>query len=114
MKTNKNKMCGKKVSFRTKAAAEKIQVKYPNQRIYECPICFCWHLTTLENWEYLYIDRYEHEKLMNLLKNEVECAAKNRLNVKYKAIRHLNVQLHIENKRLRKLLHENNVKFTKK
>lgn len=45
----RHSMCGTKAAFRTQKSAEKIAIKF-HQRTYECPICFCWHCTSLENW----------------------------------------------------------------
>lgn len=38
-------MCDKKRSFETEARANKFARRF-NQRVYECPICFCWHCTS--------------------------------------------------------------------
>lgn len=43
-------MCQNKVSFRTKATAESKAEKW-GQRVYECPICFCWHCTSADDWK---------------------------------------------------------------
>jgi hypothetical protein len=53
MKHSKNSwaMCGKKMSYETQSKANKKIVKaelrgYKGElRTYECPICFCWHIT---------------------------------------------------------------------
>ena len=40
------KMCGRKKSYHTKRAAnranERLKIEF---RVYECPICYCFHLT---------------------------------------------------------------------
>ena len=46
-KKEKMKMCGNKKSFRTKKLAEKTADKFDDDyRVYECPICYCFHVTT--------------------------------------------------------------------
>lgn len=43
----RNSMCGKKVSYRTKAVAQTYAERH-KLRVYECPICFCFHVTKAE------------------------------------------------------------------
>ena len=45
----KERMCGPKLSFRTREKAEEVASKH-GQRVYECPVCFCFHCTSKENW----------------------------------------------------------------
>lgn len=54
---SKAKMCKNKRSFHNKVAAEKVAERF-GQRVYECPICFCFHCTSKENWqdEFLFAD----------------------------------------------------------
>lgn len=40
-------VCAEKKAFPTKAHALRIGIKH-NQYAYECPVCFCWHLTKRE------------------------------------------------------------------
>ena len=40
-------MCGRKKDFRSKRAANSYALSR-NLRTYECPICFCWHVTKKE------------------------------------------------------------------
>lgn len=42
----RHKMCGKKKSFTTKQSAEKTAELFGGGRVYKCPICFCFHVTT--------------------------------------------------------------------
>jgi hypothetical protein len=41
------RMCGRKKAFETQSKANKAARLY-NQYVYQCPICFCWHLTKKE------------------------------------------------------------------
>lgn len=52
--------CGKKVSFTHRAKAEKVAKKH-GQTVYECPVCFCYHCTSKEDWrsEFVSIEKYE-------------------------------------------------------
>lgn len=56
---NRSKMCVRKVSFTNKAKARKIADKF-DQRIYECPICFCWHTTAKEKWQDEFVRVEDH------------------------------------------------------
>jgi hypothetical protein len=62
---NRVKMCKHKVSFTTIASAQKRADKH-GQRVYECPICFCFHCTSKENWRDEFV---EVEKYRNILKD---------------------------------------------
>ena len=72
---NRSKMCYKKASFQTEKAAVKV-AKEHNQNVYECPICFCWHCTSQENWqlEFIPIDKYNEilEQLEKLKTKHLE------------------------------------------
>lgn len=61
MKVTRIKMCKGKLSFHTISAAKKIAIKY-DQRVYECPICFCYHTTSLEDWRQEFFRKEEVEK----------------------------------------------------
>lgn len=54
------KMCKGKVSFTNKTAALKVAEKH-NQNVYECPVCFCFHCTSLQNWkdEFVPVAKYQ-------------------------------------------------------
>jgi hypothetical protein len=54
------KMCKDKVSFTNIAAAKRRAEKF-GQRVYECPVCFCYHCTSLEKWqdEFVPIKKYQ-------------------------------------------------------
>lgn len=45
LKNIRQKMCAKKMAFRTEGAALRVAEKFEH-RVYECPICFCWHTTS--------------------------------------------------------------------
>lgn len=75
--TSRKSMCLNKVSFRTKEKAEEAAARW-GQRVYECPVCFCWHCTSLENWKYEFIAQEECEKRMRTL----ECNLRREFNEK--------------------------------
>ena len=56
-------MCKGKVSFQNIGAAKATAREY-NQRVYECPVCFCYHCTSLEDWkdEFVPIEKYNELK----------------------------------------------------
>lgn len=43
---NRDKMCRSKKSFFTRGEAQHIAKKHDGLRVYECPFCFCFHLTS--------------------------------------------------------------------
>jgi len=69
----RSKMCEKKGSFYSRARAEKSAAKW-GQRVYECPICFCWHCTSKDNWQEEFVDAEKARKqlvqLESTLRNE--------------------------------------------
>lgn len=86
MSNTATRNCYKKCSFRTQAKAQAVADKY-DQRDYRCPICFCWHCTSLENWrdEFVSIEKYqsvhkEMEKAKDTARKENE--RRKRLSVK--------------------------------
>lgn len=90
--TIRAKMCQNKVSFRTKGKAQAAGEKF-GQRVYECPICFCWHCTNKENWKEEFVTVEECKKRMSTLENELR--------------REFNEKLHEKNSRISKLQCEN-------
>lgn len=56
---NRNKSCKSKFPYSTEQAAKNVAKKF-NQTTYCCPVCFCWHNTSLEKWEdeYVHISKY--------------------------------------------------------
>jgi hypothetical protein len=62
VKILKNKTCGKKVSFKNKKIAAKVALKH-NQNMYECPICFCYHLTHYEDWSNEFVSLEDYKEL---------------------------------------------------
>ena len=47
---DKNSMCYGKVPFRRKISAQRVAKKF-NQRVYLCPLCYCWHNTSTRDWK---------------------------------------------------------------
>lgn len=66
MNINRIKMCKDKVSFTNEKAARKV-AKLHDQRVYECPVCFCFHCTSSDNWKGEYVTRKEYEIVMTEL-----------------------------------------------
>src|SRR4051812_48359613 len=73
MMVSRSKMCAKKGTFYSRQRAEASAAKW-GQRVYECPICFCWHCTSKENWREEYVDaekaRIQMIQLESTLRNE--------------------------------------------
>lgn len=100
-KINRAKMCKNKISFRSKAAALEKATKF-NQRVYECPICFCWHTTSKENWEDLYVPIEKHQNLVRDTE-KFKVKAEQTL-IRYgKTIRDLNQIIHDQNLEIKEL-----------
>lgn len=89
---NKSKMCTRKVSFRTKRKAEAVALRY-NQRVYECPICFCWHTTNRDNWKSEFIGAEEHRIAMASLEQKIRTELNAKLKEKRKRIYELEKEL---------------------
>lgn len=98
MQTRK-KVCTSKVSFRSKQKAMEWGKKW-GQNIYECPVCFCWHLTSRENWRDEFIDADTAKRQLVAL----EMKLRTEFNSKKKAMGKLISDLSWENSRLRKEL----------
>lgn len=58
-----DRMCGRKYAYPTEKSARKNAENF-GQRVYKCPVCFCWHCTSLENWKHEYITVTKHETLI--------------------------------------------------
>lgn len=92
----RTKMCTNKVSFRCKEKAEAVAKQF-GQRVYECPVCFCWHCTNKENWREEYVDADYMKQQMIYLERRMRNEMNSKLHEK-------NVQisaLHREIKNLR-------------
>jgi len=63
-------MCLSKVSFRSKEKAQAVAAMH-SQKVYECPICFCWHCTSKENWRNEYVDYQWHKKEMSEIERKL-------------------------------------------
>lgn len=85
------KMCAGKVSFTNKNAALKVANKF-DQTVYECPVCFCFHCTNLQNWREEFVPIAKYRALLKTHEQLLEASAK------YKP----------EIERLGKLIHELN------
>lgn len=75
MKVNKIKMCKNKNSFQTIGAAKAAAKKF-GQRVYECPVCFCYHCTSLDDWRSEFVTIEKHEELVKQNGFLVESAQK--------------------------------------
>lgn len=92
---SKTKMCKNKASFRSRERAEQVANNF-GQRVYECPICFCFHCTSKENWqdEFLFADDAktilqmlmdDHERREAKLRNRITQLENEIKNLKQKA-----------------------------
>lgn len=88
---NRIKMCSKKISFTTKGKAEAVGLKF-KQRVYECPICFCWHTTSKENWKDEFVRKDYHERCMAQLESKI----RNELNEKNRKLSQLIFELQMK------------------
>lgn len=86
--SRKERMCGPKLSFRTRAKAQEIADKY-GQRVYECPVCFCFHCTSKENWQ----DEFITKHMMDVEIMKVRTELNLKLKPKNKEIMALKVQI---------------------
>jgi hypothetical protein len=98
MQTRK-KVCSSKDSFRSKTKAEAIAKKW-GQRVYECPVCFCWHCTSKENWKDEFIDADTAKRQLVAL----EIRLRTEFNAKKKAMGKMISKLSWENSQLKKQL----------
>lgn len=97
MPSRRTQMCSKKVSFRSRGKAEAIALQF-GQRVYECPICFCWHCTNKADWRNEYIDEDEVKRRMADLERRLRTEYNERLRKKNSRI----LELERENKNLRR------------
>ncbi|HZZ82019.1 MAG TPA: hypothetical protein VFE62_26200 [Gemmataceae bacterium] len=84
----KKKMCGDKSTFYSKQRAVAHAAKY-GQRVYECPICFCWHCTSKSNWRHEYVDAAQAKKDMQTLERKLRTEYNTILNKKNRRINEL-------------------------
>lgn len=61
-RNNREKTCGNKVSFHTISKAVEVATKH-NQNVYECPCCYCFHLTTRDDWYDEFISYEVYDKM---------------------------------------------------
>jgi hypothetical protein len=92
-------MCINKISFRNRDRAERSAAIY-GQRIYECPICFCWHCTSKENWQDEFVDAITAKRQMAAAVSNARAEIKQRLKAKNVKISELEREI----SRLRKLV----------
>lgn len=77
---SRSKMCDKKGSFYSLARAETSAAKW-GHRVYECPICFCWHCTSRDNWQDEFVDAEKARKQLI----QLEATLRNQFNKEIKA-----------------------------
>ncbi len=58
---NRGKMCNYKLSFNTRKKAQ-VNADKHGQSVYECPVCYCWHCTSKENWrdEFVNVEEFNY------------------------------------------------------
>lgn len=92
------KMCLNKVSFRSRGKAEAVALRF-GQRVYECPICFCWHCTNKENWRDEFVDAEETRQKIAGLERKI-ISLENKIRAEY------NIVLREKNKEINALKQE--------
>lgn len=97
--TSRARMCQSKASFWSKERAEKSAAKF-GQRVYECPVCFCWHCTSLENWRDEFVDADTAKRKLAAL----EVTLRTEFNAKRKTLNARINELEKANKDLRLLV----------
>lgn len=65
------KMCKRKMSFYTAKAAQRIADRN-GHRVYECPICFTFHITSKPPFDPLFIAIEEHQRIVSDLNKRLE------------------------------------------
>lgn len=65
----KKSMCGKKVAFRSQEKAAEV-AKQHNQKVYGCPICFCYHLTSKADWKDEFVTPAQVATQINAVRTE--------------------------------------------
>lgn len=61
-RNNRTKTCGDKVSFYTVTKAIEVAKKH-KQNVYECPCCYCFHLTNRDDWHEEFISYEVYDKM---------------------------------------------------
>lgn len=95
----RHKMCKDKVSFTTKKAALK-RAEMFNQRVYECPVCFCFHCTSKEKIEDEFVGLEFHNRIVTEYQEQIE-RQKKKIKRYGKIIRDLNEHISKLKKRMR-------------
>lgn len=87
------KMCKNKVSFTNKAAAIRAAERH-NQNVYECPICFCFHCTSRQDWrdEFVPIEKF-HNVMRELERIQKAHTSLKKVRQRMHEIRALNMRL---------------------
>lgn len=85
-------MCLNKCSFFTKKKAQEYAEPY-GQRVYECPICFCWHCTSKEHWKAEYVDGEYHKQEMANSERKLRTEYNERLAEKNREITKLKLKI---------------------
>lgn len=90
--SSRKKMCLNKVSFFTKKKAQAV-AEVHSQRVYECPICFCWHCTSKEDWKSEYVDAEYHKKELLKARRELRTEYNQLLSEKNRKINKLELKI---------------------
>lgn len=100
---SKETMCGKKMVFRTRSFADKVALER-NQRVYECPVCYCFHLTSKENWRQEFVAVEVMDQKIAEARSAGRREGKEKikeLNIQVQDLLRKNKQLRMENHELR-------------
>jgi len=104
---SRKKMCYDKKSYTTKRGAE-LAATYWNLRVYDCPICFCFHTTSKDNIPKFVTEEFMNEEIQRHLKDQRKnIGAENaKLSTKINALVKENKTLWIENMKLRSFVRD--------
>lgn len=100
--SRRRKACVGKVAFHTYRTALCVAEKY-NQTVYECPVCFCYHCTSLQNWRDEFVPVQKHQNVVKQLDAAIEKLSK------LQGMKKINGDLLQENQRLWKFLRQHNL-----
>lgn len=101
---SRTRMCGNKSTFYSQGRANKHADKY-GQRVYECPICFCWHCTSKENWQEEFTDAEVAKRQLATLENKLRAEFNRKITAKNVQI----MELQKENRHLKRLAKLNGI-----
>jgi len=76
-----SRTCGKKIAFRTIRVAQKHAEAF-EQNVYKCPVCFCYHCTSEDNWRQDLYSKAQMQQMETNIRTEVNAKFKDKLKEK--------------------------------